>query len=552
VEALITNLEELDIDNISTLTDLRKVVSDLLELTRRLSPKESKQLIDKILLKSKQLNDIQSQVMVYYVKHIHIFGLLRKSGEILELAEEMSTLSEQIDFKEGIALYYIVRWGIEKLQGNIEEATIMRKTSMEIIDSLTNPDPMISYWIKYSYAVGEWTEARNPLAAKMLEDCMLFFRNREHYSSEINTVIFLANIYSKTNKKYELFNIVQEIMGNDDLFHYYPKHVLGRFHHYLGLMFLSKGDKELAEMHLFSSTQLFKRYGHSANYIYDYISGLSILARIYATSGKLDGVHDILTELKEIVDEGELYQQLSKQFVNNLVSSITITQFYMTFHKRNNYTIDFQENVKNLLLRYQNFILLPEMLTELMVYSGIEIEELSDLKKEKLSNDFLIKVIDFLLALQNPDISNTEKRIRNASKILDLPSKNAVKEGFGIIFGDMILSKLYLSIGKYEDFKTIIKKYLNKTDKITNVSLRILAESMEAIYKFLQAEKSDKAIERLSKIITECEEKNLTRMCKEVKTLRLMLIQKDTNFYHKQIFSELSFQDLVSIMSEAN
>ncbi|MCK5304578.1 MAG: hypothetical protein KAJ72_04960, partial [Candidatus Heimdallarchaeota archaeon] len=62
-------------------------------------------------------------------------------------------------------------------------------------------------------------------------DCMLFFRKREHFSSEINAVTLLANIYSKTNQKDELFNIVQEIMGNDSLFQYYPKQVIGRFHY---------------------------------------------------------------------------------------------------------------------------------------------------------------------------------------------------------------------------------------------------------------------------------------------------------------------------------
>ncbi len=548
---LITNLEDLNIDKISKQKDLQEVVSDLLELTRRLSPAESKQLIKKISLKSKQLDDKKSRVIVNYVKHIHIFGLLKRNGEILELANEMNTLSEDIDFKEGIALHYIVMWGIEKLQGNLEKATKLRKTSMELIDSLKNPNPMILNWIKYSYAVGEWTEVRNPTAAVMLEECMLFFREREHYASEINAVTVLANIYSKTNQKDKLFDIVQEIMGDDGLFQYYPKHVLGRFHYYLGQMFLSRGDMELAEMHLFSSTQLFKRFSHTSNYIYDYLSGLSILARIYATSGKLDRVHDILLNLKEIVSEEDLFQKLSKQFVNSLISSITITQFYMTFHKRDNYNIDFQGEVKNLLLRYQNFILLPEMLTELMVYSGIEIEELADLKKEKLSNNFLKQVIDFLLALQNPDVCSTEQRIKNATKILGLPSESIVSEGYGRIFGDMILLKLYLSTGRYEEFKITIKKYLYRIDKIENVSLRIIAESMEAIYKFLQGNKAENAIERLSEIISECEEKNLTRMCKEVKVFRQMIIQKDMNYYHKQIFSDLSYQDIVSMLVES-
>ncbi len=547
---MITNLEDLDIDKISKQKDLQNVVSDLLELSRRISPKESKQLIDKILLKSKQLNDIKSQVIVNYIKHIHIFGLLRKNGEILELANEMNTLSEEIDFKEGLALYYIVMWGIEKLQGNLEEAAILRQTSMELIDSLTNPDSMILHWIKYSYAVGEWTEDRNPASAVMLEECMLFFREREHYTSEINAVTFLANIYSRTNQKDKLFDIVQEIMGNDYLFQYYPKHVLGRFHYYLGLMFLTRGDRELAEMHLFSSTQLFKRFSHTSNYIYDYLSGLSILARIYATSGKLDRVHEILTNLKAIVSEEDLFQKLSKQFVTSLLSSITITQFYMTFHRRNDYNIDFQGEVKDLLLRYQNLILLPEMLSELMVYSGIEIEELTDLKKEKLTNNFLKQVIDFLLALQNPDVSSTEQRIKNATKILDLPSKSIIREGYGRIFGDMILLKLYLSTGKYEEFKKIMKKYLYNTNKIQNISLRILAESMEAIYKFLQGDKAENAIKRLSEIISECEKNNLTRMRKEAEAFRQMIIQKDMNYIHKQIFSDLSFQDIVSIMVE--
>ena len=212
--------------------------------------------------------------------------------------------------------------------------------------------------------------------------------------------------------------------------------------------------------------------------------------------------------------------------------------------------MDFQGEVRNLFLRYQNFILLPEMLTELMVYSGIEIEELADLKKEKLSDNFLKKVIDFLLALQNPDVESTDQRIKNASKILDFSSESISRDGFGRIFSDMILSKLYLSSGRYEEFKTTMKKYIFKTDKITNISLRIMAESMEAIYKFLHNKRAEKAIERLSEIISECEKKNLTRMGKEVIAFRQMLLQKDMSFYHKQIFSDLSFQDIISIIVE--
>ncbi len=99
--ALITNLEGLNIDKISKQKDLRDVVSDLLELTRRLPLKDSKLLIEKISLKSKQLGDIKSQVIINYVKHLQIFGLLKRNGEILELANEINILSEKIDYKEG-------------------------------------------------------------------------------------------------------------------------------------------------------------------------------------------------------------------------------------------------------------------------------------------------------------------------------------------------------------------------------------------------------------------------------------------------------------------
>ncbi|MBY9002131.1 MAG: hypothetical protein KGD64_14520 [Candidatus Heimdallarchaeota archaeon] len=541
---MITNIDDLDIDKISK-KELRKVVTDLLELTRRLPSEQSQKLIDKLIAKCEQLNDKESLVIIYYVKHIFIFGLLRKNGEIQELAEKMNSISEEIDFQEGIALYNMVLWGLEKLQGNIEGAITLRNMSMELMNSLEKPNLTILNWIKYSFAVGEWTEEKKPASVDILEDCMIYFRKREHYSSEIQAATIIADIYSKTNQNDKLVNIVQEIMGDDNLFQYYPKEVLGRFHFYLGLMFLTKADIELAEMHLFSSTQLFKRFGLRSNYIYDYLLGLSILARIYATTGQLVKVHEILSELKAIVDEGDLSERISKQFVNSLLSSITITQFYVTFHRRENHSEDFQDQLKYLLLKYQQFLLLPEMLTELMVYSGIEIDELNELKKERVSSEFLKKVINFLIELQNPKESNTEKRIKNASKILNLSNENSVRDGFGRIFGDLILAKLYLSIGKYEEFKNVMKRYIFKTERITHISLQFLAQSMEIIYKFLQGDKAEKAIDKLTNIITQCENRGMKRVCNEVKALRQMLIQKNMNIYHKQIFSSISYQDIV-------
>lgn len=539
------NFNDINVDEIRNINTLREVVYNLLEISRRNPYEEANELISNLSQKCIELDDKESLIVIKYIKHILIFGLLKKNGEILLLAEEMYSMSKEIDFKEGLALYNIVLWGVEKLNGKYKEAKAYREKSFEILNNIKKPNPIISHWIKYSYAVGEWTENRNTEAANYLEECLFFFRQEQHFSSEINTATIIADIYSKTNQNEKLFDIVQEIMGNDNLFEYYPKQVLGRFHFLLGKMFLSKHDMLLAEMHIFTSTGLFKRFGYDLNYIYDYLSGLSILARIYATSRKINEVSVIVSELKDIIDNNNLEEKLSRSFVNSLIGSLAITQFYLSFHTKERREISYERDIKNSILRYQGFILLPEMITELLIYSNIKTENLESLKTENISYPFLRRVIDFLYELNNPETLNLTDRMKKASKIMKIEQDKIETSKLEIIFGDLTLAKLYLSVGRYLEFKKIMKKYLFKTEMIHNNSLRYWAKSMEIIHNFLNGERSEKSVEKLTEIVDECESKSMKRIARDVKAFRLMLLQKDISANHSQIFQRLSFLDLI-------
>ena len=536
-------LKELDITDIEDINLFRIYVNYLLSVSRTKEPEEALELIEHAINKSKKLNDEKSLAVIYYIKFILIFGFEETITEVNNLSEKVKRISEKLGFKEGEALASIMKWGKFKLEGNYVEAKHARDTAMQIMDLMKNPEPIYYYWVKYSFAIGEWTEEQNPLAVEMIRECRDFFRRKSFYMSEIKATAVLSCIYFRLGMDAELQNLVQELMVNEELFDYYPKTSLARFNLLLGQISLNSADKTMAEMYFFTSTQLFQKFGYEGEYVYDYLSGLSYLSRIYSTTGKMKEVYSLLIELREVLSN--LKKTIPLRFVNSLIGSFTFSYFYASSYRSQDIAIDAETSI-NPTKSAKQLILHPEMLNHLLVYSGFkkEDEKKIDEQKSKDTYHFFKSVIDFLIELENPKIRNFDSRIKSAVKILAVNVKTSELSSFERTFSDLILARLYLSMGKTDDFKKIIKNYLGKESQYENITINVWLKLLIAIFHYLQDKNREKVLIELEKISWFCLDNKLTRLHKESISLYNLFLKENYMSYSKHLFENLMFQDI--------
>ena len=536
-------LKDLEIASIEDTNLFRIYVNYLLAVCRTKKPKEALELLESVIKKSKELNDNRSLAVIYYIKHIFIFGFEDTIAEVNDLSGKVKKISEEIGFKEGLALAAIMKWGTYKLEGNYEEAKQARVEAMQTMDSIRNPEPVYYYWVKYSFAIGEWTEDQNPSAADMIKECRDFFRRKNFYISEIKATTLLSRMYFSLGLDDELQNLVQELMIDEELFDYYPKTNLARYNLLLGQIALNSSDKIMAEMYLFTSTQLFQKFGYEGENAYDYLSGLSFLSRIYATAGKVREVYNNLDELKRILSN--LKMTIPKRFINTLIGSFTLSYFYVSSHKRQEFLTE-QESVQNRTRSAKQLMLHPEMLNQLMVYSGFKKDEMKKTKEQDSKGSYLFfkKVVDFLLELENPKTINFNTRIKNAIRILVIEEKSDVLTNFEKTFSELMIARLYLSMGKNNEFKKIMKNYLGKESQYENVTLNVWIRLLNAIFGYLQDDNREKALSKIEEISWFCLDKKLTRLHNESISLYNLFLKENYMSYSKHLFENLMFHDI--------
>ena len=86
-------------------------------------------------------------------------AILEKSQkEVLETIEKMHSLAEEINYTDGLALCFTYKWYIEKFQGDKINAKKAMYKSLEILNQLADCDRYIHHFILYSYAVEKWLE----------------------------------------------------------------------------------------------------------------------------------------------------------------------------------------------------------------------------------------------------------------------------------------------------------------------------------------------------------------------------------------------------------
>ena len=139
------------------------------------SSKKASSLIQKAIEKNELVNDKKSRVILYDLQIRQLYHQTNHLLEINNFLSSMRSLTEEIDYQEGLALFYQLTWHIEKSQDNKKISSEAINESIRIINNLSEQDGYVYNFCRYSYAVEKWLEERDPISADVLEESAEYF-----------------------------------------------------------------------------------------------------------------------------------------------------------------------------------------------------------------------------------------------------------------------------------------------------------------------------------------------------------------------------------------
>ena len=169
---------------VQSIEELRPVLVNLqVFASNNRSSKKTSSLIRKAIEKNKMVDDKKSRVILYDLQIRQLYHQTNHLLEINNLLSSMRSLTEEINYQEGLALFYQLTWHIEKSQDNKKISVEAINKSLKILNNLSEQDGYVYNFCRYSYAVEHWLEKHDPTSADILEACAdYFFQNGFHRS----------------------------------------------------------------------------------------------------------------------------------------------------------------------------------------------------------------------------------------------------------------------------------------------------------------------------------------------------------------------------------
>ncbi|GAI21154.1 unnamed protein product, partial [marine sediment metagenome] len=108
-----------ELEMVQSVEELRPVLVNLqVFASNNRSSKKASVLIRKAIEKNEIVNDNKSRVILYDLQIRQLYHQTNHLLEINNLLSSMRSLTEELNYQEGLALFYQLTWHIEKFKDN--------------------------------------------------------------------------------------------------------------------------------------------------------------------------------------------------------------------------------------------------------------------------------------------------------------------------------------------------------------------------------------------------------------------------------------------------
>jgi hypothetical protein len=509
------------IKGISTADELHKVVQQLQVISyNNRSDEKILKLVITAIEKCIQVGDKISLINLISLNIIHLHHLKENLGIVSELAEKIHDLSKEINYEDGLALYYSHKWYIEKFKGNTIEAELAIKKSNLKINKPGNHDEFIYHICSYTYAMEQWFEKRELKSALLFHKCFDYFLDRGLYHGLTMSLGALIIIYQQTQNTEKALSIIKKILINNSLLSKVPTKAKSVIHYFIGIGHKLSFNLAEAELHINKANTVLKSMFENSIYAQYYFNSFSRLAEIKALRGDLDGGLEQIHKMERVLENDKVSNRLDNYTRNEIIHTFNLVKFYVQSRLLNFNTDKIQllkaEILNNVNKRSSNAVLLSEF----VLNGELTYEQLLELDKiDNASIDRIKHIINYLIIKSQ---ENLENRDLLESKIKALNNCFTSKQTFvEKALTDLLIAQELYAVKRFAEIYPLLRKYKNQLHKIEVLEMRVFMEAFIQVGAYKNGDPLGPALQYMA--IKKCRQYGFSRL--ENKLLDYLNIQ---------------------------
>ncbi|MFW9851734.1 MAG: hypothetical protein ACFFDS_02220 [Candidatus Thorarchaeota archaeon] len=466
------------IDKISSKEDLRKYIDKLQILVYNERSNERVLLmVEKTIELSKEIRDDLSLIRLYSLKISHLHYSKKNLQTVKDLAEEIRTLSERLNYYDGMTLYHLHKWYIHKFEGNeLLSKDSMKNATKYITRSVTN-DEFIKFIYKYTFAFDNWVSSHDINCAKLFEECIDYAYNNNLFRNLAQTLGILSIIYIRTQNSKKILEISKKIIGDLLIVERMPVEVKALLYYFTGLGYMLELNLNFSEKFFEKAYNILKLIYKKSSYFSNYVVIHSHMITVKALQGKLEETGLIIKKVEDLLKEEISEERLDLGTRKQIYHTLNLNKFYVYSRLKDYESEKMKELIEEILVGsrtlYSNFMLLSEFILNSNLPSA-RLEEL--LTIDNFSINRVKHIISFMLLKTKEEDSKEQKFLRRIEMLTnrEKASKTTFIEN---AFIDLIIAQQLFSLKKYGEIYFLLNKYKNQLHRIEVLELRIFMEA---------------------------------------------------------------------------
>ena len=278
------------------------------------------------------------------------------------------------------------------------------------------------------------------------------------------------------------------------------------------------------------------------NMMYEYTEIIRLLSRCYAYIGDFQQSYDLIMELLSFMEEDSVKRNYFEYGYKRLQFNSYYTLLFIFAQLDLNITEIHDKNLQKIHRDVKSLLEKSNLSKNLLLDTSLDEKQMRDLLETESKNplELYVSLYQHLSSIEPYSVS--EKTIDNIKIIRDFTHNP--------LYADVILGKIYLSIGKYTEFKNLVEKIKNTEFNSEIPILKLWVDLLVLLNQYLENPNDDTLFDRFNSLEYICKENNFRRMLDEVRLYRLLIKSTKTVNDFSERFKQTAFIDVYNNQSK--
>jgi len=485
--------------------------------------------------------DLGFKVLILCFQQIYYYE--QNLDAVKKILKNLEHIAERTQNVEHLAYVSLSKSLVKRLVGLVENSNSLINDAMSIIEIEKKQYLDTYYRILYTFSVFSWMDNKNHLEViANVEKCVKYWYSNQNTLPMITGIFRLLRYYSSLGKKEKFNQLISWVFEEERMQDNILDSHFTLLCSFAGRVFAIRSRIDEAIQFLSDAYSRVKKSNSQKTMMYEYIEILKLLCRCYAFQGEFQLSYDTLMEFLNFIES---------EFVKQNYQGVKIKRLYFGAY----YTLLFifaqlDINIKNItdeklrkIHNYTKTLLEHSNLSEeLLLDNTLDEQHLNKIAIDKRTNfnEFNLLIHQQLLSLKTH--TATDKTIDNIKLIRDYV--------YNPLYADIVLGKIHVSIGNFEEFAEVVVKISEQEDQADTPVLKLWIKLFKLLKRYLENPANKDILEEFSDLVTFCKSNNFINMAEEVNLFLKLITSTKAIDSLTDKFQQTAFTDIYNKQSK--